>query len=111
MTDSTSRPKAQCHSLPANLLNRESGQGQAQPMRQFTGESLYLDDESGGKKEGSFTPAPRLFLEAGQSRQTKLLTPFAHNHDHFDAGASAQLRNGLSVTTMQVASSARSQSS
>ncbi len=43
--------------------DREPGQQQAQAMRQFTGQSLYLDDETGGK--AGFTPASGLCLEAG----------------------------------------------
>jgi len=46
-------------------------------MLEFTGESLNLDDDAGGKEGG--TPAPRLRLQARESREGESLAPLADN--------------------------------
>jgi hypothetical protein len=58
-----------------NFLDREPGQGKAERMRKFAGQSLNLNDEAGGK--AGFTPASRLRLKARESSQSESLTPLA----------------------------------
>jgi len=70
-------PQALRHPLLLDIGAGESRERESQTMRKFTGEGLYRNDDAGGKECG--TPATRLLLQAGQTRQGESFAPLAHD--------------------------------